>query len=597
MDVARAPASGAGGAADIDRGLPRDIFRQVCGAVDSTSVPPEAARPAGRPPLPSAEQYARHGISLTGLQALAAAHREQITAATSTSDVCHTIIKPATVPAGWTDRYEHILVDDDGEDVSAKRWYKHSYVNKVDGSRRGAKDAPPGTVSYCELLLADPATAHHVGRPTVFLSHTWLFGFLNVLAALEAFVAARPAGAPEVFFWFDCCSIDQHATQALPPVFWSSTFKEAIRLIGHTVMMLSPWDSPVPLTRAWCLWELHCTVEVGAEFSVCLGPDEQAELEAALLRNSGALFTAFAGINVVNAQASRERDRVTILDAVRAAAGGTSALNALAMTKMRAWVHGVVSGMVAARRDPDDGSLAHRPVQELREVCTLADVLRRTGDSDDARRLLEEVATGQTEHLGLDHIDMLRTQANLAIVRAQMGERAEARRLYEVVLAGQSEQLGPTHTSTLRTKMGLAVVLADMGEQAEARAMYEAVAESQTYTIGPVHPDTLRTKMNLANLLRRMGQSEEARRLYEAVLSHQNKIIGPAHISTLATKANLANVLQQMGERAEARRLYEVVLAGQSEQLGPTHTSTLRTKMGLAIVVADMAEQAEALLL
>ena len=101
-------------------------------------------------------------------------------------------------------------------------------------------------MSFCELLLADPATASHVGRPTVFLSHAWLYLFLNVLAALRTFVAGLPPGSPEVFFWFDTFSMDEHATQVLPQEFWSSTFEEAVRLIGHTVnhMMLSPWDRP-----------------------------------------------------------------------------------------------------------------------------------------------------------------------------------------------------------------------------------------------------------------------------------------------------------------------------------------------------------------
>ena len=155
----------------------------------------------------TAEHYCRHGISLAGLEYLRVRHGDQITAAATTSDVCHTIIKPATVAAGWID--EVTLTDPD------KRWFNHEYRETATG--RVQPQPPPGTMSYCELLLANPATAHFVGRPTVFLSHAWLYLFLNVLAALRAFVGAQPAEAPEVFFWFDCFSIDEHATQALPP--------------------------------------------------------------------------------------------------------------------------------------------------------------------------------------------------------------------------------------------------------------------------------------------------------------------------------------------------------------------------------------------
>ena len=149
----------------------------------------------------------------------------------TTSDICHRYIKPETLPTGWVD--EATLTD------AEKRWYSHSYVDTVSRTRQDAP--PPGTRSYCELLLADPATRHFVGRPTHFLSHAWLYRFANLVEALKAFVAAQPPGSPPVFFWYDCFCIDEHRTQTLPDEWWSTTFKEAIRLIGSTVMMLSPW--------------------------------------------------------------------------------------------------------------------------------------------------------------------------------------------------------------------------------------------------------------------------------------------------------------------------------------------------------------------
>ena len=73
-----------------------------------------------------------------------------------------------------------------------------------------------------------------------------------MLGVLRAFVAELPPGSPGVLSCFDTFSIhvDEHTTQVLPPEFWSSTSKEAVRLIGHTVMLISPWDSLQPLTQA-----------------------------------------------------------------------------------------------------------------------------------------------------------------------------------------------------------------------------------------------------------------------------------------------------------------------------------------------------------
>ena len=122
-------------------------------------------------------------------------------------------------------------------------------------------------------------------------------------------------------------------------------------MIGHVVMVLSPWENPVPLTRAWCLWEVYCCNVVGAQFSVTLGREERGRFEEALCENSGVLLDAFAGIDVANAEAGKEEDRAMILAAVRATEGGTSGVNALVMGLMRDVFVEVARGMVAEGDD------------------------------------------------------------------------------------------------------------------------------------------------------------------------------------------------------------------------------------------------------
>ena len=100
-------------------------------------------------------------------------------------------------------------------------------------------------------------------------------------------------------------------------------------------MVLSPWENPIPLTRAWCLWEVYCCNVVGAQFSVTLGHEERGRFEEALRGDHNAPLNAFAGINVANAKAGKEEDRDMILTAVRATEGGTSVVNALVMGLMR----------------------------------------------------------------------------------------------------------------------------------------------------------------------------------------------------------------------------------------------------------------------
>ena len=253
-------------------------------------------------------------------------------------------------------------------------------------------EPPPGTRSMCDLLAADPATVHLVGRPTHFLSHAWLYTFRNVVAALREFEAAQPAGSAPIFWWFDTFSIDEHDGVCKPQRWWSETFKAAIEIMGHTVMLLSPWDAPRPLTRAWCLWELHCTLGTGSKLSVCFGPDEQAAFERELFGGGGHGFSrvmgSFAAIDVSKASAGDPADLVMILGAARKVVGGLGGLNNQAITQMRSWCIGEVHRLVKLRQVACDDS-AGGGVAGAQDVTEAAHLLKDLGELDEAIKLYE----------------------------------------------------------------------------------------------------------------------------------------------------------------------------------------------------------------
>ena len=83
-------------------------------------------------------------------------------------------------------------------------------------------------------------------------THALLCALLSSLSlflplSLRSFVESLPARGPEAFFWFDCFALDQHAQSSQGAEWWRTTFKRAIGDIGHTVMMMAPWDSPIPV--------------------------------------------------------------------------------------------------------------------------------------------------------------------------------------------------------------------------------------------------------------------------------------------------------------------------------------------------------------
>jgi hypothetical protein len=186
--------------------------------------------------------------------------------------------------------------------------------------------------SYVDYLkLAKPDT-DIVGEATVFISHAWQYAFIDVVHALETYFVDQP----DTFVWFDLFSNNQHATFDLSFYWWKNTFLNAIEKIGHVVMILSPWKNPLPLTRAWCLWEIFCAVDTDSKFEVAITPTEYTAFVDGITHNPDDFYLMLSNINVELSQAYSEQDKIRIFKCVKDACG-FDALNKMVSKTMRSW--------------------------------------------------------------------------------------------------------------------------------------------------------------------------------------------------------------------------------------------------------------------
>eukprot|EP01047_Picozoa_sp_COSAG01_P038832 COSAG01_NODE_3171_length_6469_cov_9.978022_4_plen_817_part_00 len=501
------------------------------GTIESMPEPepkPVAAleRASSGPPFPNL------GISLAGLESFLSTHAAAIGEGATTSEVCHTVIKLLTTPRGWI--CEATVTD------AQKGWYRHRYVHEESGA--ASERPPPGTCSYLQLMQRAPGTAAFVGAPTVFLSHAWTCRFRNIVAALRSYVEALPAGSPAPFFWFDCLSIDEHATQTMPQEWWSTTFHDAIRGIGRTLMALSPWNDPVPLTRAWCLWELYSTDKVGADFRVCLGPDERRAFEAALVEDPGVIFEAFAHINVKNAQAGSAEDQAMILRAVERSVG-FDGLNGLAFARMRAWVVGVARGRL------------QRKGTGIGDRNQIGELFRTFGMHAEALEVHE--GTLARPDAEADDTAVAATLHNMAVVRRALGERQAALELYERALAIFEKAYGPNHTSVAATLHNMAVVRNVLGERQAALELYARALAIQEKAYGPNHTSVAETLNSMAIVRNALGERQAALELYARALAIREKTYGAADERTAALRAQVRDVTLSMQMPEEERQRWQ----------------------------------------
>ena len=97
-----------------------------------------------------------------------------------------------------------------------------------------------------------------------------------VLERFEADEAASDDSSESARVWCDIFVEDQNSVNTKPEGYFFTTFKSAVAQIGHTLLVLAPWEAPITLTRAWCLWEIYSTVVVGSKFEVVLSAAEKA---------------------------------------------------------------------------------------------------------------------------------------------------------------------------------------------------------------------------------------------------------------------------------------------------------------------------------
>lgn len=194
---------------------------------------------------------------------------------------------------------------------------------------------------YAEMLRSRGGIeAADVGVPTVFLSHAWRYSFTNLVDAVDAhYEVQQPAVRDAAFVWNDIFVEDQNSSASKPPDYFFNAFKDAVGAIGHTVLVLEPWSAPIPLTRAWCIWEIYSTITTGATLTVAHSPAENASFENALVENFESLSLSLSDVDAERAGAFSASDKQRIDATIKAElSGGFDAINELVVERMRTWL-------------------------------------------------------------------------------------------------------------------------------------------------------------------------------------------------------------------------------------------------------------------
>uniref|UniRef100_A0A7S2DVQ8 Kinesin light chain n=1 Tax=Haptolina brevifila TaxID=156173 RepID=A0A7S2DVQ8_9EUKA len=405
---------------------------------------------------------------------------------------------------------------------------------------------------------------------------------------------------------------------------------EGVRGIGHTLLILSPWDNPRPLRRAWCLWEILSTSRTNSELSIEMAPSQISEFRSALTHDFNKVLAAVSNINMRLSQAYLKTDEDMIKAAVEATIGFTE-LNSMIAGRMRDWL-------------TEQGDAALRGVSEEERVTSplamnLVRLLLDQGKLEEAEEAGRQACASIVGKYGEDHSQAFYAMNGLGRVLRSRGQYDEAEALFRKALEGYSREgpdSGPDSKDTFTAQNNLAELLVHTGQPDEAEPMLVEVhdkiksqldllkkeelseedelklldfwgkalklqdlnladPDERGKKLGEVEALYLMAGNNLAGIYMARKQFDIAEPYVRETYDTRRRINGDRHPWTLNALNNLASAQKGNKKLEEAEASYQTVVEGRVETLGSLHISTLTSINNLAVVLCDLQKFDKAL--
>ncbi len=189
----------------------------------------------------------------------------------------------------------------------------------------------------------------------------------------------------------------------------------------------------------------------------------------------------------------------------------------------KAWVLSELARVEADQRNYADASGLVRRTLAMQEqhlgadhpermalLDTLGDLLRRTGQLDDAEDVFGQAVDLSTKLYGADHPETLYAQRRIVEVYWFREAYAQMATLQRDLLERQRAVLGERHDATVRGMTGLALALGHLDQDDEAIVLMRQAADYYSDTRGEASPAALRQLKNLQSTLLRTQRIDEA---------------------------------------------------------------------------------------
>lgn len=462
-----------------------------------------------------------------------------------------------------------------------------------------AKQTAESKCSFIVWCLTNGFTKDKKGHPlfapvTTFVSHAWKGSFIALRNSIidHCKFLSQQAKDPDVTpaFFLDIFVVNQHTPpwKETPVVGMDYALKQPIELSLKTLLVMSPFEDPVPLKRAWCIYEICNTKRLGASLNITMPAHEHKRFIEALTRGEFDFNDWITNIDIEKAGAFDPHDKEMIMDLVSKSPGAAPGLNRTVVLALCEWLS--AQGYIALQQIPEED----RGASEL--LKNLANVIWRQGKPDEAEPLYEQMVRCRRKTYGDKDV---RTMAGLHVwgrFQRAKGQNMEALKVLLEVTKGREELLGNGHEDTLASNMELAEVYRSMNELDKAEILIREVIKGwrevlkslegeeqkkSSKQIHFIHVDFLESLKVHAAIMLQHGKNKRSDQEITGVLTElfdgRVALFGPRNPATLdvvvlQSQHRLASGARVTDEQVQGLESALALLRG---TLGDTHPRTL----------------------
>ncbi|KAJ3028743.1 Kinesin light chain 3 [Rhizophlyctis rosea] len=427
--------------------------------------------------------------------------------------------------------------------------------------------------SICDRYVSDKTI---VGRANWFVNHCWRYKFSEVVDALTTFFDNKP----DAIIWFDLFSLPQHGRAKIAAKWLQTTFLNTITATGNVVLILTPWNRPVTLTRAWCVFELYACAVSMSNFHIALPAAQLHAFSMEVTKDLSVFQQTIASIKSEDSEASEEDDVKEIHSVIRAFIGFET-LDRMVLSLISNWMLTVAQVQMA--HSEREGNA----FKQAEWMNTLASLYHQQGRYREAEPLYAGSLVMLKRELGEDDRNVIQVDSSLGMVRMRLGRLGEAEELLRDCVERSRRVLDEADIVALAAVVHLGIICDARGRYREAEEILSRQSEQLRQTLGTRHRLTLLCigGMGLAHM--HMKNFQTGQKLLEKAVQLETEVLGKDHENTLHTSNILNSLYCITGQLEKAAPLLEDNLERTQRTLGYNHPTTIKAMANLARLLGE----------